>query len=216
MSETVTAYFSLRSPYSWLALHRLERLGERLGAPLTLVPVFPRDASSAPNPVTQHARFRYLLEDVGRMASAYGLTIRPPASLDVAWELPHAAFSFAAEAGLGLPFALAAFEARFTRSRDLGSLDELAEIATLVGLDPLRVVEAAKDPARHARIDAGISAANQAGVIGVPFFVYAGKRFWGNDRLEWLLREIDRTNGRPIASLEGDACFRPAWSPDEG
>jgi 2-hydroxychromene-2-carboxylate isomerase len=214
MSDALTVYFSLRSPYSWLALHRLERLGARLAVPMRLVPVYPRDGSNAPDPATNHARFRYLVEDASRIAQAYGLRMRPPVSLDCRWELPHAAFTFADDQGRGLAFAREAATARFTRAADLGSLEVLGEIASIVGLPPDAVVAAAQDPGRHARIEAGITAAGQAGVIGVPYFVYKGHRFWGNDRLDWLLREIDRDAGRPVTDLERDACFAPPWSPD--
>jgi hypothetical protein len=30
------------------------------------------------------------------------------------------------------------------------------------------------------------------GVFGFPFFVYAGQKFWGNDRVEWLVRAIQQ------------------------
>jgi 2-hydroxychromene-2-carboxylate isomerase len=32
--------------------------------------------------------------------------------------------------------------------------------------------------------------AEEDGVFGFPFFVYAGQKFWGNDRIEWLVRAI--------------------------
>jgi 2-hydroxychromene-2-carboxylate isomerase len=200
MSEPLTVYFSLRSPYSWLALHRLERLGPRLGAELRLVPVYPREGSAFQNPAANHARLRYRIEDVGRMAQAYGLSVRLPPSADVRWELSHAAFTFAQERERGLAFALAAGSARFSRGRDLGDLAVLEEVAAIVGLDPAAV--------------AGITAGMQQGVFGVPFFVYEGHHFWGNDRLEWVLREIDRSQGRAVPDLDGASCLRPPWMPD--
>jgi len=214
MSEPLTVYFSFRSPYSWLALYRLERLGPRLGAELRLLPVHPRAGSGFNDPAANHARLRYLIEDVGRMAQAYGLALRLPRSVDVRWVLPHAAFTFAQEQDRGLAFAVAASTARFGRGRDLGDLAVLEEVAAIVGLDPAGVVEAAQDPARHAQVEAGITAGMQAGVFGVPFFVYEGHHFWGNDRLEWVLREIDHAHGRLVPDLGGAACLAPPWTPD--
>ncbi|MCC6642397.1 MAG: DsbA family protein [Deltaproteobacteria bacterium] len=214
MSEPLTVYFSFRSPYSWLALHRLDRLGDRLGAELRLVPVHPLPDSGLRDPAANHARLRHLIEDVGRMAQAYGLRLELPASVDVRWELSHAAFTYAQEQERGLAFAVAASNARFARGRDLGDPGVLGEVAAIVGLDPASVVDAAEDPARHAQVEAGIAAAVHAGVFGVPFFVYENHHFWGNDRLEWVLREIDRSHGRPVPDLAGAACLAPAWLPD--
>ena len=213
MSEPLTVYFSFRSPYSWLALHRLDRLGDRLGAELRLVPVYPRPESGFNDPAASHARFRYLIEDVGRMAQAYGVTMKLPASVDVRWELSHAAFTYAQEQERGLAFAVAASNARFARGRDLGDPGVLGEVAAIVGLDPAAVADAADDPARHAQVEAGITAAMHAGVFGVPFFVYENRHFWGNDRPEGVLREIDRSHGPPVRDLSGAACLAPPWIP---
>lgn len=214
MTQAVTLYFSLRSPYSWLALHRLDRLGDRLGAKLRMVPVYPRGEPGFNDPAASPLRLRYLLQDVGRMARAYGLEVRPPPSVDTRWELPHAAWTHADDEGRGLAFALAAGSARFGRGRDLGLLEVLGEVAQEVGLEPSRVIEAAQDPARHARVDAGIAEARDAGVFGVPYFVHSGQHYWGNDRLEWLLRELDRAHGRCVEDLGGEACVAPPWRPD--
>ncbi len=180
------------------------------------MPIFPRGDVSAPDPATNHAKFRYMLEDVLRVSQAYGLAMRPPASLDTQWELPHAAVLYAQEEGLGLEFSLAAASARFTRGRDLGAVEVLEEIAMIVGLDAARVREAARDPARHGQVYASIERAQKAGVIGVPFFVFQGKHFWGNDRIEWLLREMDRSRDVPVHDVHGPACLAPVWTPEQG
>lgn len=217
MSDVLTVHFSLRSPYSWLALHRLTKLGPRLGVPLSLVPLFPKPGQDGvPDPATSHARFRYTVEDAARIAAAYGLAMRPPASLDTRWELPHAACAFADAAGRGLAFAVAAGAARFTRARDLGDPEVIAEIATLVDLDPDATVAAARDAVWQAKVEAGQVRARQQGVFGVPFFLFRDQRFFGNDRLEWLLREIDRAAGRSPSDLAGEGCLQPVWTPRPG
>lgn len=214
MSDVLTVHYSLRSPFSWLALHRLSILGPRLGVPLSLVPLFPTPGQGGvPDPAANHARFRHTVEDAFRIASAYGLAMRPPPALDTRWELPHAACAWADAEGRGLAFARAAAHARFTRAKDLGDADVIAEIATLVDLDPSAAVTAAHDAAWQAQVEAGRQRAREQGVFGVPFFFFRDQRFFGNDRLEWVLREIDRAAGRPVSALEGDACLDPVWTP---
>ncbi len=217
MSEGVTCFFSLRSPYSWLALHRLSKLGPRLGVPLELVPVYPKaPGGNVPDPAANLARFRYTVEDCVRISNAYGLAMRPPSSLDTRWELPHAATQWAISQGHGLAFALAAASARFTRSRDLGEPEVIGEVATLVGLDPDAAVAAARDARWQTKVDAGIARAQQQGVCGVPFFVFQDGRYFGNDRIDWLLRAVDASRGLPVADLSGGACLDPAWRPGPG
>lgn len=216
LADVVTLYFSLRSPYSWLALHRIDRLPASQRPPLALIPVYPRADAVEPATTADPARFRYVVEDMFRMATAYGLTAKPPASLDTRWELPHAAFLHAEAHGCGFAFALEASKARFTESLDVGCDDALGRLATRVGLDPTALVAAAHDVTNHRRVEAGIDRAREAGVFGVPTFVFRGQRFWGNDRFDWLLREIDRAEGRPIADLSGSRCIDAPWRPREG
>ncbi len=47
------------------------------------------------------------------------------------------------------------------------------------------------------------------GVFGVPFFVYKDSIYWGNDRLEWLLREINDNFGTLLPDLTVDPFRRP-------
>ena len=214
MSDVLTVHYSLRSPYSWLALHRLAKLGPRLRVPLALVPSFPKPGDpGVPDPAANHARFRYIVEDASRIAGAYGLSMRPPASLDTRWELPHAACAWADAEGRGLAFALAAFSARFTRSRDLGEPEVIAEVATLADLDPKAAVAAALDATWQTKVGANRTNAREQGVFGVPFFLFRGQRFFGNDRLEWVLREVDRATGRDPSDLSGGHCLEPVWMP---
>ena len=39
------------------------------------------------------------------------------------------------------------------------------------------------------------------GAFGVPFLIYKGENFWGNDRIEWLVRAI---RGDRAAAAAGD------------
>jgi hypothetical protein len=49
-------------------------------------------------------------------------------------------------------------------------------------------------------------------LFGVPLFVYRDGRYWGNDRLEWVLRDIAGATGLDTPDLSEDvfACpFEP-------
>ncbi len=60
-------------------------------------------------------------------------------------------------------------------------------------LQPDAVLAAADDTTLHARVAKGIEEGFQNdGIFGVPTFIYRGEPFWGNDRIEWLVRAIQR------------------------
>jgi 2-hydroxychromene-2-carboxylate isomerase len=206
--ERVVFYFSFRSPYAWMAYHRIVRAGTSLPVEFERIPVFP--PPDFPNdPAAVPAKLDYILHDVGRIAAAYGLPVRWPASRDTDWMRPHAAWIHAADAGQGDSFALALYGARFSEGRNVGDDEVLRDAARVARLDPAAIIRAAADPVLHERVLAGMMRGLGDGIFGVPFFVYRGERFWGNDRVEWLLRAVATNAGTPVPDLASDVLARP-------
>lgn len=206
--ETIDFYFSFRSPYAWLAFHRIDRVLTGLPVRLHRVPVFP--VGAFPNdPARVPLKLDYLLADVTRIATAYGLPVRFADSAGTQWIRPHAAYAYADAQGRGEAFACVLFAARFSHGRDVGDDAVLGDAASAAELDPTALVQAADDPAVQQRVMTGMIGAKNAGVFGVPTFVYRGTRFWGNDRLEWLRRTIEQDLGQAVPDLTADPSAPP-------
>jgi 2-hydroxychromene-2-carboxylate isomerase len=203
-NDRVRFYFSFRSPYSWLAFLRIERALAGLPVKLDYLPVFPppnfpNDPAAVPN------KLSYIQKDVARIAEAYGFATKPLQKLDCDWVRPHAAFVYAADQSKGREFGRAAYEARFVHGCDLGDDAVLAETARVLELDPVRVIDAAGDKAYQTRVVQGmIQGAQEDAIFGVPYFVYRREAFWGNDRIEWLMRAIRKAHGMPVVDLSDD------------
>ena len=195
-------YFSFRSPYSWLAFHRAQLAAARGGLELEYIPVFP--PPDFPNdPARVPAKLAYIRHDVERLARAYGFGVKLPDELDCEWVKPHAAFLYALDRGCGPRFASVVYEARFSRGQALSDDAVIARCATEAGLaDAAAVVAAQNEKALQERVVLGmIRGVQQDGLFGVPLFVWKGERFWGNDRVEWLLRRIDESRGVVVPDL---------------
>ncbi|MGD8862329.1 MAG: DsbA family protein [Myxococcales bacterium] len=203
-TEPVRFYFSFRSPYSWLAMVRVEQVLAGEPVHLEYHPVFPvgefkNDPAAVPN------KLKYILQDIERMGRAYGLDPRPLANVDCEWMLPHAAWVYADDQGKGLPFALSLYGKRFEQEKNVGDDAVMAEAATEVGVDPEALLAAARDEAYQTRVMQGmIQAATEDHIFGVPLFVYRGEPFWGNDRLHWLKRAIREARGEQVVDLTRD------------
>ena len=206
--DTIRFYFSFRSPYSWLAFHRIDRALEGLPVEVRRIPVYPPEKFDN-DPAASPVKFHYLLADVGRIADAYGLPLRWPKATDTNWVLPHAAYLYAEDQGKGAAFARAVFAARFSEGEDVGDPGTLSRVASACGLDGEALLRAAGDPAFERRVAEGIMAGVREGLFGVPFLAYRDQAFWGNDRLEWLVRTLRRDAGLPVPDLAADRMASP-------
>lgn len=197
-------YFSFRSPYSWLALERTQLAAAGAGLQVEYLPVFP-PADFPNDPSKLPAKASYILHDVARLARAYGLPFKMPAALDCDWVRPHAAFVYAQDRACGPAFAKAVFAARFERGEPIGEDGVMARCAQASGLDAAELIASQADPKLQERVVLGmIRGAQEDGLFGVPLLVLGGERFWGNDRIEWLLRHVAESRGDGVPDLQRD------------
>ncbi|MFB3116366.1 MAG: 2-hydroxychromene-2-carboxylate isomerase [Gammaproteobacteria bacterium] len=208
MADKVQFYFSFRSPYSWLAMHRISLLREKLPVELHLTPVLPPRGKEN-FMLSDKNKVRYIIKDVNRIATAYGLDVKWPESFDTDWLAVHIAYIYAAEQGKGIPFCLAVYHARFVEGKDVGDEMIMREISLACGLDADTLIEAQTKRQYKRTLLQGMASAGEKGVFGVPFFVYKDSIYWGNDRLEWLLREINDNFGTLLPDLTVDPFRRP-------
>jgi len=130
------------------------------------------------------------------LAREQGLQVRFPSASDTDWALSHAAFRGAQRQGTGQRFMVAVFRKRFCEGLDLGEDAVIADAATEAGLDPDAVVSAGHAASLRAEVSAGWRAAVERDrIFGVPSFVYAGKLYWGQDRMHFLRNAVIRKKG---------------------
>jgi predicted DsbA family dithiol-disulfide isomerase len=85
----------------------------------------------------------------------------------------------------------AVFEALWVDGHDIGDPDVLAEVAESVDIDGDEVREAVEDEGLRERLEAAFEEAREAGVTGVPTFVYEGHAARGAVPPEQLERLIE-------------------------
>ena len=190
-NKRVRFYFAYNSPYSFLANTRIERELAPFGVEIDYKPVYSPRTGGGPD--LNSPRIKYIFEDVGRFAEVYGLALKPGPFADT--RKACLGLFFAKEKGRGKTFHDDVYRARWLEGKDIGREETLAEIATRLGLDRQAFLTALED----ARYEAALGASNKDAaadeVFGFPFFIYEGKKFWGNDRVEWLVRELKKGEG---------------------
>jgi 2-hydroxychromene-2-carboxylate isomerase len=186
-------YFSLRSPYSWLAYRELLDRYADVAARVEWVPFWEPDEESDrlltelrgkfPYAAMSRAKHLYILQDVDRLARDRGLSVTWPVDREPVWEIPHLGYLVARREGRGPEYIAAAYRARWEEGRNICDRTVVADIAASLGLAADQVAAASDDPSLRQEGAAILLEICRDGVFGVPFFVHGFSRYWGLDRL---------------------------------
>lgn len=201
-------YYSIRSPYSYIGINRLEQLlpsrPEEIA--IALRPVLPiavrkPEIFKRANPLA----IPYLEMDCRRLAEQYGIPFRiwpapdpivqDMATLAIAPEQPYIfrltrLMQYAVEQGVGYAFTLQLATLIWNgETDDWHEGDHIARVADSVGLslDDMDNAIASNPDHYDAAIQANQESLVAAGHWGVPTIVYNGEPFFGQDRIETFL-----------------------------
>ena len=124
------------------------------------------------------------------------------------------AFYYALEHQQSWLFTQNVFKARFMQGMDIGNDATLIDCAIKSHLNPRQLIEAVDDSRYLRMVKRGVINGLKDGLIGVPYFVFGDKRYWGNDRLEWLLRDwqacqemdVPDLTERPLGPIVSDGA----------
>lgn len=184
-------FFTVISPWVYLAGDRLERIAARHGATIRYIPLdgpalFPRMGGQVLADRHQ-SRKDYRLQELSRWSRKLGmkLDLHPfffpvnpaPAS--------YAVIAAQAAGGGNLPALVQAFpRAVWAEGRNIAEDDVVKQILAENGFDP-----AVADRGMFAAADTYVRNLEEAvsrGVFGLPFYITGGEMFWGQDRLDML------------------------------
>jgi 2-hydroxychromene-2-carboxylate isomerase len=195
MSEKIKFYYDYKSPFTYLAFAPALELESTHDVRLRSIP-HELDVRSAyggdleQRPERDWFKVRYLYADARRFANERGLIIRGPQKI---FDSRNALISglYADRRGRFREYSQRVFERFFKRELDLENPEALAALMAEVGLDPddfQRFAETEGEAAWGAACEEG----DRDGVFGVPTLIVAGEMFWGNDRIKWVIRKLDK------------------------
>jgi len=198
-------FYDVGSPWTYLAFHRIEALAAELGAELVFRPILVGGVFNAVNQAVYAARanpskprWAYMQKDLQDWARLYGLRILfPPRVFPVNSVKAMRGALAAFDAGRGVEFSRAAFEAYFGEDRDISRDEVLADVAARCGLDPEALRARLATPELKQRLRASTDELVARGGFGSPtFFVDGSDMYFGNDRLVLVREALRRVPGR--------------------
>jgi 2-hydroxychromene-2-carboxylate isomerase len=200
MSLAIDYYFAPQSPWSYLGHQRFWDIARAHGATVRVKPVdlggkvFP---VSGGLPLAKRApqRKAYRLLELKRFSEwlKAPLNLQPrffPVNSDDAAKLIIATdLKDGTEAAMRL--ALGVMRAVWAEERNIADEATLAALLAEANLPAARL-EDAHSQAAHERYEAHTQEAIDAGVFGAPSYVIEGEIFWGQDRLDFVERRLQK------------------------
>ena len=197
---TCELWFSFRSPYSYLALERIEAILAPHRVPLVLKPIAPMVARGMPVPSVKRL---YIVRDVKREADRHGIPFGElcdplGTGIDHCLAIAH----WAAQRGELMAFARSAMRGIWAEARDVAEYVDLRHIVERAGLpwDEARAALGEPEAAKAAH-----ASANELAVYnlwGVPSLRCGDFIAWGQDRLDLL---ADRLRRHALATTDGSS-----------
>lgn len=213
---SVDLYWSMRSPYCYLALDRVLGIERDYDVTVNLRPVYPiavRDPDFFRVRASKHYR-PYNLLDTARLAERHGIKYRRPvpdpivqnlATGEIAEDQPHIRrvtrlAQLAARQGKGLAYLDQV--ARLIWDGDTDNWNDgehLAAALRRAGLDASEALARVETDADDldAEIHSNEAAQDAAGHGGVPLMVFEGEPFFGQDRIDLLLWRMGQRGLKP-------------------
>lgn len=199
MRRTVDYFFAPQSPWAYLGHARFAAMLERHGAdvrvrPMDLGKVFPV-SGGLPLPKRAPQRQAYRLVELQRFSEWLGLPLQlHPRHFPVAGEPSARLISVVAEqdgSAAAMRLTGAVLTAVWAQERDIADATTLASLLSECGLAAERLAASQTDEAL-ALANEHTQAAIDAGVFGAPSYVIDGELFWGQDRLDFVERRLQR------------------------
>ncbi|MBX3585800.1 MAG: 2-hydroxychromene-2-carboxylate isomerase [Ramlibacter sp.] len=198
MSRSVDYYFAPQSPWTYLGHERFVAIARAAGATVRVLPadlgaVF---AVSGGLPLSKRPpqRQAYRLVELRRFSQHLGIPMNiEPKFFPVAGD-PAARLIIAVGMHDGEEAALrisgAVFRAVWAEQRNIADAALLGELLAENGLPAERLAQS-QGPEVQARYGANTQAAIDLGLFGAPSYVIDGEIFWGQDRLDFVERQLN-------------------------
>jgi 2-hydroxychromene-2-carboxylate isomerase len=184
-------FYDLGSPYSYLASTQLRGIEERTGAKAQLVPITlgglrKTTGHQLPSP----AQLMYMAQDTARWARQYGVPMQIPKAFPTNTIRGLRALVAAERLGKQHDAMDALFRAYWAEGEDLADEAVIERALSSAGLDGKALVAQTEQQELKDDLRRNTDLALKRGVFGVPTIFVGERSFWGNDRLEFVEREL--------------------------
>lgn len=192
MPQKIEFFYDFRSPYSYLALTQLEKLGaEIVLRPMQVLKVMEK-VGNVPTTLISEAKGRYARADLARWAQRYGISFNPSDMRANDGDACSRAVLSADNPPDALKITKLLYKAIWSDAKALkGTGDVVAEI-TAGGLNGAAIAARIDSEDIAAQLASNTDEAAARCVFGSPTMFVGDQMFFGNDRIDFLKEELAR------------------------
>lgn len=189
MPHPIEFFFDFGSPTAYLAWTQAPRIAEETGAevihrPFLLGGVF-KDTGNR-SPVMVPAKGKYMVTDLRRWAAKWGVTLEMNPFFPInTLNLMRGAAALVGKDEFA-PYVETVMTALWTRRKNMGDLETVAEVLNEAGLDGPAIIAASQEDAAKDLLRDNTDEAVRRGAFGAPTFFVNGELFFGQDRLDFV------------------------------
>jgi 2-hydroxychromene-2-carboxylate isomerase len=182
-------FFDYVSPFSYLADTQLPAILGRTGAEIVYRPFLlggvMQAAKNSP-PITVPNKGKYMMIDLARWSSRYGVELNPNPHFPVNTLQAMRAAVAALDDPRFCDFHRAMFRAVWVEGKNLSDPDVLRAQIDGAGLNGAAILARSKEQDVKDTLRRNSEEAVERGAFGAPTFFLGDEMFWGNDRLDFL------------------------------
>jgi 2-hydroxychromene-2-carboxylate isomerase len=197
VAKSIDYYFSPVSPWTYLGHARFQEILRKHGATVAPKPVdygriFPL-SGGLPVMKRPPQRQAYRLVELERWRKYLGVPMNIQPKF-FPYDATLAAFVIIAAGNADNAMKLASLFLRgcWAEEKNMADESEVAAAIRAAGLDSNALIKQANAPQTAARFEAFTDEAIARQVFGAPTYVYRDELFWGQDRLEFLDRALEK------------------------
>jgi 2-hydroxychromene-2-carboxylate isomerase len=185
-------YFAYTSPFSFLAWMPARDLERTHRVRVRYIPYgvnIRKTYGNLDNPEADRRKVRYLYVDARRIAKERGLTIFPPKKI-FSCRLAFYGGLFAERRGRFFEYSDRVFGRFWKQELNVEDSAAIDSIVKEIGADANEFHRYVETTART-DLDRCFEEADRDQVFGVPTFIVDNEMFWGEDRIDWLIKKLD-------------------------
>jgi len=193
MSKDVYFYYDYGSPTAYLAWTQLPELCERHQANLHYKPVLLGGifkATGNSTPVLIAPKGKWLFKDIERYAVRYGVPYQMNPHFVINSMTMMRGAMWAQNTGVLESYNKAMYEATWVNGLNMSEPDVIASVMNEADLDAAAMLQAVADDSIKKQLIEATGDAVEQGVFGAPTMIVNGELHFGQDRLDWVERQL--------------------------